>query len=446
MTLFVVPTGLAVFFFLASFAVQRASDARQARQWGIAIALTATLGSLIAGALQQSTLAEMANSRFAFSPTGLLSIAPIVTSLVALLSIALAPVQTHRTTTFVRMLWLFAIAHAFLATSHPLVLAPLWFASSFVAWLELRARSTDVAWHRVFAYYQGVGALFFTLGAFLMWQHEMSEIGMLLILLGIGLREGVIPFHSWFPNFVERAPMGLVVAFAAPQLGVYANIELLVPDSGVLVHSIAVMGVITAVVAAFLGVAQTNARRSIAYLMLSQTGLVAFGLETTSRVGRIGAILNWQVLALATTGFAMCLALLQARRGELILDSPRGTFAQTPRLAVSYLLLGLASVGLPATLGFVAEDLIVQGSVGSFPILGLTLVIATGCNGVTVLRSFFYLFTGSRKKTGEPDLNRREGAALTLAIALLLALGVFPGRLLKMESTSAPSTHSVGTP
>jgi NADH-quinone oxidoreductase subunit M len=111
-------------------------------------------------------------------------------------------------------------------------------------------------------------------------------------------------------------------------------------------------------------------------------------------------------------------------------------------------MLGFASVGFPLTMGFVAEDLLVQGTVDQFPMLGLSLVVATAFNGVSVLRAFFYLFTGSRKSQSEPDLSRRETYVFGVAIAGLLINGLLPGPLVSFEDPhrDASRTHASETP
>lgn len=95
-------------------------------------------------------------------------------------------------------------------------------------------------------------------------------------------------------------------------------------------------------------------------------------------------------------------------------------------MAVAFLFMGFASVGLPFTVGFVAEDLLVQGSVEEFPVLAFALIIATALNGVSVMRAFFMLFSGSAQHSGECDLTPREAGTLTVVMATLLLAGLFP--------------------
>ncbi|TFH29692.1 MAG: hypothetical protein E4H00_06475, partial [Myxococcales bacterium] len=313
----------------------------------------------------------------------------LITCLMGFTAIALSPISASRPKTFRRILLLIAVALLFLTVRHPIGLAVLWSASALITWLELKDLKQPQKIAKLFAIYHLPSALAFTLGAVLLMQNHAAA-GVVLLFVGIGIREAVIPLHSWFPPFVQYAPMGLVVAFFAPQLGVYAHLELLrgeLPQQ--LAHGVASLGAITAVVAAALGLAQTNGRRALAFLVMSQTGLVAFGLDARSPVAQIGALLTWQVIGVATAGFAMTLASLQARRGDLSLTAPAGSFTRTPRMAVAFLFLGFASVGLPLTLGFVAEDLLVQGSVDEFPVLAFALIAATALNGVSVMRAFF---------------------------------------------------------
>lgn len=355
----------------------------------------------------------------------------LISCLIGYTAIVLSPIHGTRPKTFARILLLIAIALVFLVIRHPIGLAILWGASALIVWLELRETRGAQEIARLFAIYHVPSVAALGIGAVLLSRGE-SMVGIVFLLIGIGIREAVIPLHSWFPPFVQYAPMGLVVAFFAPQLGVYAHLELLrgaLPQQ--LAHVVASLGALTAVLAAALGIAQTDARRALAFLVMSQTGLVAFGLDTSSPVAQIGALLTWQVIGVATAGFAMTLASLEARRGSLSMNVPGGSFTRTPRMAVAFLFMGFASVGLPLTLGFVAEDLLVQGSVDEFPLLAFALILATALNGISVMRAFFTLFSGSSKHIGERDLTRREAAALTILMATLLIMGLFPGQTVR---------------
>jgi NADH:ubiquinone oxidoreductase subunit 5 (subunit L)/multisubunit Na+/H+ antiporter MnhA subunit len=426
----VLPLAASVAVAGASVVVALTPDARAARLRAVVAVLAAAL------ALAASQLAcvglGVAHAPFRFA--GLdwepacadwHAAAPFVYLLVGLLAVALAPAASHPPRTLGDVLRLVAVSLAFVAFDTPLPLLCLWALSVAVCARGLGRNAPEL--RRVFFRYQLPGLALAAVGSGLLATGRTAE-GAVCWLAAIFAREAIAPFHGWLPLVAERAPLGLLAAFVGPQLGVYAHLALVadvVPHAAA--HAFAWAGAATAVLGAAIGLAQADARRAIAWILVSQTGLVAFGLENASDVGRAGAVLTWQVSAIAVSGFLMAAAALEARRGALSLREPGGSFARTPRMATSFLFLGFASVGLPLTLGFVAEDLLVQGSVDEFPALVFALLAATALNGVNVLRAFFALFSGKRDHIGEQDLGVRERLALTLAMGALLLGGVCPG-------------------
>jgi len=374
--------------------------------------------------------------------------APFVDLLVALVAIGLAPVASHAPATLRAILRVIALALCVRAFDSHAAIAVAWVLQIVVAFAEIRrlgAEAGDPSLARGFAVYHGVSIASLGIGTAAFASGDPA-LGVAAWLVAIAIREAALPFHSWLPALMAKAPLGLVVALVAPQTGVCAQLGVLSEHAGgELAHGFALVGVVTSVIGAAVGLVQVEARRAAAWLAISQTGLVAFGLENVSEVGRAGAVLSWQVMALSLSGFTMTIAALEARRGPLSLQEHGGSFARTPRMAVAFLFLGFASVALPLTLGFVAEDLLVQGSIDEFPQIGLAVICATALNGVNVMRCFFVLFSGTRRHIGEHDLTRREAVSLTVVMAILLLGGlaqrVFLGASVH-ESSPAHSTHA----
>jgi NADH-quinone oxidoreductase subunit M len=97
-----------------------------------------------------------------------------------------------------------------------------------------------------------------------------------------------------------------------------------------------------------------------------------------------------------------------------------------PLLAASFLVLGLACTGFPGTLGFVGEEMLIEGAVHGFPALGFLVVAASALTGLAVLRMYFSLFCGSRPSTLKLPLLRREAIAFGAAAAVLVISGLVP--------------------
>jgi len=441
------PLFAALALLLGGLRVAALDDARRARNFAfgvvaataLALGVTALVFRWIGGAeLHAYGLTLLCSAE------GWRESSPFVDLLVALLAVGLAPVVSHAPRTIAAILQVIALALGILAVDDPLALGGLWCAQLVVVTLELRRLSRTGAPPLAagFLRYQGLAALCL-LGGLYALQRGWTEEGVLALLVAIALREAVVPAHGWLTTLVEHAPLGLVVALVAPQTGVYVQLSVLHEHTGgELAHVFAAAAAVTGVIGALLGVVQTSARRAAGWLVISQTGLIAFGLENHSEVGFTGAMLGWQVMALSSSGFLMTIAALEARRGALSLQQPGGSFARTPRMAVAFLFLGFASVALPLTLGFVAEDLLVQGSVEEFPQVWLAVILSTALNGYTVMRCFFVLFSGTRRHIGEQDLSRREIAAVSVVMGVLLIGGLFPRVFLPSGAHAAGSVDA----
>lgn len=424
-------------------------DPRRARSFAFAVIVATTLALACAAlAIRWLGVGDVEWAHLTLRPDaqGWRASSPFVDLLVALLAVGLAPVATHGPRTLATILHVIALALGILAVDGSIALALLWTAQIALVALELRriAGAGGAPLHKPLLRFQGVSTLALIGGLYAL-HRGWSEAGVTALLLAIAIREAVVPAHGWLTTLIEHAPLGLVVALIAPQTGVYVQVALLREHTGgELAHVFAAAGALTGVVGAALGVVQSQARRAAAWLVISQTGLIAFGLENRSVSGWTGAMLGWQVLAISTSGFLMTLAALEARRGALSLKQPGGSFARTPRMAVAFLLLGFSSVALPLTLGFVAEDLLMQGSIDEFPHVGFAVILSTALNGYNVMRCFSVLFSGTRRHGGEKDLTRLEVVALTAALSVLFVGGLFPRAFLPNAhpADASPPTHA----
>jgi NADH-quinone oxidoreductase subunit M len=261
--------------------------------------------------------------------------------------------------------------------------------------------------------------------------------------IAVLLRSGLVPFHSWIPALCERVPPLVLLPVLLSQLGAYALVRLvIVPIPGALyatTPSVADLALITAVYGAFLGLAQTQLRRAVGCLVMSQSALVFVGLECDNVEGVAGGLVLWLTVGIAMTGFILAVASVHSRVGPRRLDRLAGLAARAPFLAALFLILGLANVWLPGTLGFVGEDLLVHGVLATFPGVGIAIIVASAINGFTVLRAFTYVFLGSPP----PDLPAvgqllpRERLVLVGIVALLALGGMMPGPIVALRGPTA---------
>ncbi len=255
-----------------------------------------------------------------------------------------------------------------------------------------------------------------------------SMAGVTLLMAAVLVRSGIVPAHCWMADLFEHASFGTALLFATPMVGTYAAIRLVFPIApDWVLHGIASLSLATALYAAGMALVQREARRLFCYLFLSHSSLVFVGLEMATPVGVTAALCAWFSVSLSMAGFGLTLRAIEARTGRLTIDTFRGLYAHTPRLAALFLITGLAAVGFPGTLGFVSAELLVDGTVSVYPLVGVAVVVTAALNGLAVLYVYFRVFTGTRH-IASIDLHSRppERIAVLILSALILGGGLYP--------------------
>ena len=289
---------------------------------------------------------------------------------------------------------------------------------------------------RIVAAYLGFSTLLFGIGVALLigpgaQGTTLETAGMWLIVIAALVRKGIVPFHAWVPEVFDHGRLGPAILFSAPQVGAYMTVVLIVPRASPdMLRMIAILALGTAVYGAALALVQTSARRACGYLFMSQSALVMAGLDCTSVSALAGGLLVWLSAGLAFAGLARCVLVLEARRGRLDLTTYHGGYERMPLLAISFLSMGLACTGFPGTLGFVGQELLVDGAVDAFPVMGFAVVIASALTGLAVLRMYFSLFCGRSDALAHSGLRfgltRREAWTFVALVIALVGFGVAP--------------------
>lgn len=317
------------------------------------------------------------------------------------------------------------------STRQPFLMALFWTLSPLGLLAEMRQspRQNQRLW-RILVTYLGSSSLLFCLGV---WADGAQQPWALVaITLSIAMRKAMIPFHHWLPELFAKGPLGHVIALCSPQVGAYATVRLLAGRaSPELLVALGAFSLITALHGACLAIGQRSFRGVYAGLFMGQTSLVFAGLQCTTLPALVGGLVVWLSGGLSLTGLGLCVWALLARRGKMDLGTFHGGYERSPILANSFLIFGLASCGFPGTLGFLGQDLLLQGTTQEYPHIGVLTAIVTGLNSITIVRTYFRLFCGSpRTYATSQSLRLRERGALLLLLLFVLGLGLAPIALL----------------
>ena len=311
----------------------------------------------------------------------------------------------------------------------PWILIGLLAASTVTPYVELRNRNRPT---RVYVMHMTLFVILLVFGWAIVEysSHSTTPAWWLTIPLmaAILLRCGTVPAHCWLTDWFEHASPGIALLYVIPLSGAYAAVRLVLPiGQDWVLHGIGLLSLVTAVYAAGMATIQRETRRFFAYLFLSLTSLVLVGLELETELSLTGSLCVWYSVIVSLGGFGLTLRALEARFGRLSLTNYHGLYEHSPTLAVFFLLTGLASVGFPGTLGFIATELLVDSAVEANSYIGIAVIATAALNGIAVVRAYFLLFTGARHvSTVSLGIKLRERIAVLTLSGLILGGGIFP--------------------
>lgn len=270
----------------------------------------------------------------------------------------------------------------------------------------------------------------------------MSAFG--LLVAAVILRKGILPAHAWVADAAASGPAIPNALLFNGHFGALLVAKLIVPLFGGATAAwfpiLSYFAMATAVYIAIRALTENSPRRLLAMIALAQSASILAGLESGTAEGITGALVHWYVVTISTVGLFGILRLLEVRFGENLTASTHfGLAGHAPRLAVSFAVLGLALVGLPGTLSFCSQELLIHGTLQSHPLMGLLLPIATAMNAVSVFRLFTRLFLGKRRTgfTAMVDALPRERWILAIGIVFVVLGGLFPNAIVARRSAEA---------
>lgn len=323
-----------------------------------------------------------------------------------------------------------AVRLATFSCSEPWPLIVLLAIGTWPPYRELLARNRPT---RVYVLHMGLFITLLVLGQILADQAQGREDLWLpagcLLLTAVLIRSGMFPFHCWMTELFEQASFGTALLFVAPLTGAYAAIRLLLPVApDLLLRVIGSISLFTAIYAAGMSLIQNDARRLYCYLFLSHSALVLVGLEMATPIGFTGGLCVWLSVIVALSGLGLTLRAVEARFGRSNLSRPLGYYHHTPVIATCFLITGLASVGFPGTVGFVGMELLIDGAVEFYPLVGAAVAIAGTLNGIAIIRAYFLLFGGPRHESSIAlGITRWELFAVLVLLSLTIGGGLLPG-------------------
>ena len=252
------------------------------------------------------------------------------------------------------------------------------------------------------------------------------------------------PLHAWLPDAYRAAPTPVLAVLSGvlSKVGAYGFLRIvlpLFPDASVhfqeLMLVIALASILYGSVMAF---TQTSATLVVGYSSIAQLGFITLGIFSLRDEGAQGALIQMVNHGLVVAPLFFIIALLVARAGGSDeLDRMGGVAFRAPVLAAVFLLVSLATLAMPGSANFVGEFLILTGVLKSKIVFALVA-------GAGVVLAAVYMIRLYQRAMHNPvgavvesrEMTRADGAVLIPAVAVILALAVYPQLVLHRSEAS----------
>ncbi len=245
----------------------------------------------------------------------------------------------------------------------------------------------------------------------------------------------MFPLHTWLPDAHTEAPTGGSVDLAGVllKMGAYAFLRFAIPlfplaaeAAFPIVMALAVIGIVYGAMVAY---PQPDMKRLVAYSSVSHMGFVMLGIYAFDVTGMTGGVLQMVNHGLTTGGLFLLIGFIYDRTHTRQIESYGGIWAVVPVFSAIFLVVTLASVGLPGTNSFVGEFLILLGAFRTHPTAAVIATSGVVLGAVYMLTMYKRVVFGPVRHEalrGLRDLSRREVVSLVPILLLIFWIGLYP--------------------
>ncbi|HTA20736.1 MAG TPA: NADH-quinone oxidoreductase subunit M [Polyangia bacterium] len=280
--------------------------------------------------------------------------------------------------------------------------------------------------------------------------------------LAFAIKVPIFPLHTWLPDAHVEAPTGgsVILAGVLLKFGTYGFLRFALPlfplAAAACAPIIVLLAVIGIIYGALMAYVQDDAKKLVAYSSVSHLGFVVLGIMTMTAPGVQGALYQMLAHGVSTGGLFLGVGLLYDRRHTRKLADYGGLWAKVPVFSAFFLVIVLASVGLPGLCGFVGEFMILLGTftanktwaltglTGFFPMpklfgaISATAVILAAMYLLTMYQKIFFgpLDKPANRAPNVRDVHGRETWVFGIVVVAALFMGVFPQTFLSRSEKS----------
>ncbi len=274
-----------------------------------------------------------------------------------------------------------------------------------------------------------------------------------LLFICFAIKMPLFPFHTWLPiaHVQAPAPISSLLAGVLLKMGAYGMIRLVVlmlpQQTQKYDYIILILGLVTLFYSAFMALYTTHIKKMVAYSSISHMGIVAIGISALSFSGLSSALFEMIGHALMISILFVIAGIFHEKTGSWQMKDMGGIMQKAPYLATLFVLGGLATLGLPSTVGFIGELSVLISAIETHGVWLAVIAIAS------LLSASYMIWTFRRVIYGEQSslvsmtnfsINPVIFTALVAFTILVVVFGIFPQLLFNGIDKAFSMYHFLG--
>lgn len=280
---------------------------------------------------------------------------------------------------------------------------------------------------------------------------EYEQILVLLgFLIGFGVKMPIFPLHGWLPlaHVEAPSPISILLSGILLKMGAYGLIRavIMLPEAAYSLQPLLVfLALFGMLYGGLLAWKQSDLKAMVAYSSVSHMGVVLLGIAALNTAGMTGAILQMTAHGLIAGALFLLVGLLYERTHTRDIKDYSSLVQVMPRFALFTTLTLLAAMGLPGSVGFVAE---LHTLIGGFERWGGLMVffsLSILISAAYAIRTIGMLFTGPVKPHMRQfnDLNSMELLAAGILVTGIVFFGLLPAPLIELSTATINQMNSL---
>ena len=297
------------------------------------------------------------------------------------------------------------------------------------------------------------------LGKYFVSSNPVSLGVLFLVVVGLGFKISLVPFHFWAPDTYEGAPTPIAgfLSTASKAAGFVVLMRLFLTAFPLAVHYtlfplimsqwqllLAILAVLTMTLGNLVALAQTNIKRLLAYSSIAHAGYAMIGIVAYNQLGITATV--YYLLAYILTNLAAFGIIMAVGRvtGSDDIRSYDGLSRRSPYLGLAMLVAFLSLSGMPPFGGFIAKVLVFAGAMQAgwywLVIVGVLNSIVGLYYYLTVLKYvYLYRMEGENEEAHPIQVSRPFVIAIVVLTIGIVLVGAFFGPWFGISSNAALS-------